>query len=108
MTCLPSQVRTLLVEDWIGFFAHTDLCASILGAIAEYPWWQPFLNQSEQEFQYYNALRLSGCDSVTCLRSQSIGTLATLNQAVQNASFPGPVSTRVPCPKHVRLRNSVR
>lgn len=60
------------------------------GAIAEYPWWQPLLNQSEQEFQYYNTLKLSGCSSVNCLRSLSIDQLETLNQAEQNASYPGP------------------
>lgn len=60
------------------------------GAIAEYPWWQPLLNQSEQEFQYYNALQISGCSSVTCLRGLSASSLENLNQAVQNASYPGP------------------
>lgn len=53
-------------------------------------WWQPLLNSSEQEYQYYNALKLSGCSSVGCLRALPIGTLETLNQAVQNASYPGP------------------
>ena len=53
-------------------------------------WWQPLLNQSEQEYQYYNALQLSGCDSVTCLRGLPIKQLETLNQAVENASYPGP------------------
>lgn len=53
-------------------------------------WWQPFLNQSEQEVQYYDALRLSNCESVTCLRSLSIEQLETLNQQVQNATYPGP------------------
>ena len=48
------------------------------------------MNQSEQEFQYYNALQLSGCTNVNCLRSLPIGKLETLNQAVQNASYPGP------------------
>lgn len=53
-------------------------------------WWQPFLNQSEQEIQYYDALRLSNCDSVTCLRGLPIDQLETLNQQVQNATYPGP------------------
>ena len=48
------------------------------------------MNSSEQEVQYYNALQLSGCDSVTCLRALPIKQLETLNQAVQNASYPGP------------------
>ena len=48
------------------------------------------MNQSEQEFQYYNALTLSNCTTVTCLRALPIDQLETLNQAVQNASYPGP------------------
>lgn len=40
--------------------------------------------------QYYNALKLSGCSSVDCLRALSIDKLEYLNQAVQNASYPGP------------------
>jgi len=35
-------------------------------------------------------LRLSKCQSVTCLRELPIDKLETLNQAVQNASYPGP------------------
>ncbi|EMC93600.1 hypothetical protein BAUCODRAFT_142062 [Baudoinia panamericana UAMH 10762] len=57
-------------------------------AIPEYPWWQPLLNQSEQDLQFNTALRLSNCSSVSCLRSLSSATLATLNQAVENASYP--------------------
>lgn len=59
-------------------------------AIAEYPWWQPFLNASIQERQYYTALQLSNCSDVNCLRSLPSETLANLNQADQNASYPGP------------------
>lgn len=57
-------------------------------AIAEYPWWQPLLNQSEQEMQLSTTFRLSNCSSVTCLRSLSGSTLALLNQQVANASYP--------------------
>lgn len=59
-------------------------------AIAEYPWWQPFLNASTQERQYYTALQLSNCADLNCLRSLPLETLANLNQADQNASYPGP------------------
>ena len=59
-------------------------------AIAEYPWWQPFLNQSEQEIQLFNTFQLSNCSSLNCLRSLPTSTLDSLNQAVQNASYPGP------------------
>ncbi|KAK5694361.1 hypothetical protein LTR17_024880 [Elasticomyces elasticus] len=57
-------------------------------AIAEYPWWQPFLNQSEQNMQYNTALRLSNCTSVDCLRSIPTTTLATLSQRVENDTYP--------------------
>ncbi|KAK3673376.1 hypothetical protein LTR78_006609 [Recurvomyces mirabilis] len=57
-------------------------------AIAEYPWWQPLLNVSQQESQYYNTLRLSNCSSIDCLRSLSSQTLETLNQQVQDAAYP--------------------
>ena len=53
-------------------------------------WWQPLLNSSEQETQYYNALKLSGCSSLSCLRALPIENLPNLNQAVKNASYPGP------------------
>lgn len=59
-------------------------------AIAEYPWWQPLLNSSTQERQYFTALKLSNCSDLNCLRSLSGSTLETLNQADQNASYPGP------------------
>ncbi|QIW96956.1 hypothetical protein AMS68_002474 [Peltaster fructicola] len=59
-------------------------------AIAEYPWWQPFANASEQESQYFAALRLSNCTTLACLRGLSSSTVATLSQAVENATYPGP------------------
>jgi len=59
-------------------------------AIAEYPWWQPLLNASSQERQYITALALSNCSDLACLRSLPSDNLQTLNQAVQNASYPGP------------------
>jgi carboxylesterase type B len=62
----------------------------ISAAIAEYPWRQPFLNASTQERQYYRALQLSKCIDLNCLRSFPSETLANLNQANQNASYPGP------------------
>lgn len=59
-------------------------------AIAEYPWWQPLLNASIQERQSFTTLRLSNCSDLNCLRSLPSATLQTLNQAVQNVSYPGP------------------
>ena len=57
-------------------------------AIAEYPWWQPFLNGSEQEMQFSTALRGANCSSVTCLRSITSTELATLSQYVENSTYP--------------------
>ena len=59
-------------------------------AIAEYPWWQPLLNASTQERQYFTALQLASCSDLNCLRSLSSSTLENLNQGDQNASYPGP------------------
>ncbi|KAF2493352.1 alpha/beta-hydrolase [Lophium mytilinum] len=57
-------------------------------AIAEYPWWQPFLNPAIQEAQYDTTLRLSGCSDLNCLRSLSVADLANAGQAVLNVSYP--------------------
>lgn len=57
-------------------------------AIAEYPWWQPMLNASQQEQLYFTALQLSNCSSVSCLRALPESTLALLGQRVENASYP--------------------
>lgn len=84
------MISHLLVEPLqsivsVAFFNGSVKSANVLSA-----WWQPLLNQSEQEVQYYNALQLSGCDSLMCLRGLPIEELETLNQAVENASYPGP------------------
>lgn len=59
-------------------------------AIAEYPWWQPLLNDSTQELQYQLALDAAGCDGVSCLRGLSEAELTTAGQADFNNSYPGP------------------
>ena len=59
-------------------------------AIAEYPWWQPLLNTREQGRQYFTALNLAGVNDLNGLRSLPSSTLAYLNQADINASYPGP------------------
>lgn len=58
-------------------------------AIAEYPWWQPLLNDSTQELQYRLALDASGCDGVACLRGLSEAEVKTVGQADFNNSYPG-------------------
>ncbi|KIW96658.1 uncharacterized protein Z519_02049 [Cladophialophora bantiana CBS 173.52] len=59
-------------------------------AIADHPWWQPLANRSTQNIQYNTALKLSGCSDINCLRSLSSATVGNLNQAVINATYPGP------------------
>ena len=59
-------------------------------AIAEYPWWQPLLNASEQEIQFANTLQDANVTSLEGLRSLSSERLATINQQVLNTSYPGP------------------
>jgi carboxylesterase type B len=48
-------------------------------AIAEYPWWQPLLNETSQEIQLSNVLNLAKCDDLSCLRSMSSEQLAAVN-----------------------------
>ncbi|EXJ55528.1 hypothetical protein A1O7_08456 [Cladophialophora yegresii CBS 114405] len=64
--------------------------APFAAAISDHPWWQPFANKSTQNTQYNTALSLSGCADLNCLRSLPSDTLGTLNQAVINATYPGP------------------
>lgn len=59
-------------------------------AIAEYPAWQPLFRGWEQEVLYHSALKLSGCDSLACLRELPASKVQYLNQAVLNATYPGP------------------
>jgi hypothetical protein len=55
-------------------------------AVAEYPWWQPLLNDSSQELQ----LNLANC-TVNCLRSLSSASSNpfTLNPMSQGMTSPG-------------------
>ncbi|KAK5452737.1 hypothetical protein LTS15_006885 [Exophiala xenobiotica] len=64
--------------------------APFAAAIADHPWWQPLANRSTQEMQYNTALKLSNCSDLNCLRSLPSETLGVLNQAVINATYPGP------------------
>jgi carboxylesterase type B len=49
-------------------------------AIAEYPWWQPFFNDSSQEIQLFNVLNLAGCTNVNCLRALPASQLQSIHQ----------------------------
>lgn len=62
------------------------------GAIAEYPWWQPLLNESTQELQYRYALDAASCGDLNCLRGLSTEELTLVGQTDLNVSYPGPGS----------------
>ncbi|TIA27512.1 hypothetical protein D6C78_11065, partial [Aureobasidium pullulans] len=50
-------------------------------AIANFPWWQTFHNQTLYDLQYRNVLRTTGCGDLSCLRALPLQSLATaLNQ----------------------------
>lgn len=84
---------SLLSSDRGIPYARADaFCKITCSADRRTAWWQPFLNQSEQDIGYFNALRLSNCSTVQCLRSLSVDKLAYLNQAVLNSTYPGPGS----------------
>ena len=48
--------------------------------IAEYPWWQPYHNDSILEEQYDTMLSLTNCSSLACLRQIPSDVLARANQ----------------------------
>lgn len=48
--------------------------------ISEYPWWQPFHNNSILEGQYRDLLTASGCNNIQCLRNLNESALQTATQ----------------------------
>lgn len=48
-------------------------------AIAEYPTWRPFLNDSSQELLFSNVLSLANCTNIECLRSLSSEELQSVH-----------------------------
>ena len=48
-------------------------------AIAEYPWWQLFLNNTSQDLQLSNVLKLANCTNMNCLRSLSSAELQSVS-----------------------------
>lgn len=49
--------------------------------ITEYPWWQPYHNDTILESQYRDLLSASNCTSLRCLRQLPYNTLATAIQS---------------------------
>lgn len=49
---------------------------------SEYPWWQPFKNDTTLETQYQYLLRETGCKDLTCLRSIDTGKLGNATQKI--------------------------
>jgi carboxylesterase type B len=50
-------------------------------AIAEYPWWQPYLTTEQLDTQYQHLLSAAQCNDTACLRGLSEDALATAAQA---------------------------
>lgn len=60
-------------------------------AIAEYPWWQPMFDQSQQDMMFATTLSLTNCSSIACLRALPTDAFATLSERILAASdsMPG-------------------
>ncbi|GAB7354424.1 hypothetical protein MBLNU459_g4915t1 [Dothideomycetes sp. NU459] len=56
-------------------------------AIAEYPWWQPYHNDTILEDQYRQVLTASGCVDLSCLRLLNATTLDLASQAAMVAGY---------------------
>jgi hypothetical protein len=63
-------------------------------AVAEYPWWQPFLNDTSQELQLSNVLHLASCKDIKCLRSLSADTLRNVQIQSYITSYGQPGNTQ--------------
>jgi carboxylesterase type B len=50
-------------------------------AIAEYPWWQSYKNNTVLEAQYRQMLIATGCESLACLRNKTTDSLINAMQA---------------------------
>jgi carboxylesterase type B len=56
-------------------------------AIAEYPWWQSYHNDTILESQYRELIKASNCDNLQCLRKLPYDTLATAIQAAYTSAY---------------------
>jgi carboxylesterase type B len=56
-------------------------------AIAEYPWWQSYKNNTILETQYQQMLKFSNCSSLACMRSQSSATLIAAMQSTLDDGY---------------------
>ncbi|KAI9663984.1 MAG: hypothetical protein M1821_007475 [Bathelium mastoideum] len=55
--------------------------------VAEYPWWQPYHNNSILEAQYQELLNASGCGDLTCLRGLSEDELRNATQGTYGDGY---------------------
>jgi len=55
--------------------------------IAEYPWWQPFHNNTILEAQYTEVLSAANCTNIQCLRTINSTQLDAAAQAAEAAGF---------------------
>ncbi|GAM86419.1 hypothetical protein ANO11243_044330 [Dothideomycetidae sp. 11243] len=56
-------------------------------AISEFPWWQPYHNDTILEIQYRELLAATACDDITCLRSVSSEALDAASQSAEKAAY---------------------
>lgn len=57
------------------------------GTPTEYPWWQPFRNESTLEKQYRLLLNTSSCNNIDCLRRLPSDKLAKATQSTYDAAY---------------------
>ena len=55
--------------------------------MVEYPWWQPYKNNTVLETQYRDLLSASGCTNLQCLRSLDVGKLTSAGQMTFAAGY---------------------
>ncbi|TAQ88709.1 hypothetical protein B7494_g2955 [Chlorociboria aeruginascens] len=65
-------------------------------AIAEYPWWQPYHNETVLESQYRQLLQETSCTDLNCLRHVPESNLVAASQATYTDGYLGDVSTGDP------------
>lgn len=56
-------------------------------AIAEYPWWQPYHNDTILELQYRGLLLAANCTNLFCLRGLSSEALANATQQSYETAY---------------------
>ena len=56
---------------------------------AEYPWWQPYHNDTVLEFQYRELLQEAACKDLACLRQLDVTTLSSAIEKTYTDGYNG-------------------